>query len=46
MLNGLKDKNIIVTTDQGDVEIPFALLSKAKLVLTDDLIKATANSRR
>tara|TARA_R110001592_G_scaffold16881_9_gene71613 strand:+ start:37292 stop:37795 length:504 start_codon:yes stop_codon:yes gene_type:complete len=46
VLNGLKDKNIIVTTDQGDVEIPFALLSKAKLVLTDDLIKATANSRR
>ncbi|MCB1784023.1 MAG: ribosome maturation factor RimP [Alphaproteobacteria bacterium] len=41
-LQGMKDDNILLTTDQGDVEIPFATLAKAKLVLTDELIKATA----
>lgn len=42
-INGIKDGKILVTTeDQGDVEIPYAALAKAKLVLTDELIKATA----
>ncbi len=39
-----KDNNVLLDTDQGEIEIPFAALSKAKLVLTDELIKATANS--
>ncbi len=43
ILNGIKDKKILVTTDQGDVEIPYSSLSQAKLVLTDELIKATSN---
>lgn len=43
-LQGLKDDKILLTTDQGDVEIPFSSVAKAKLVLTDELIKATANS--
>ncbi|PCJ97288.1 MAG: ribosome maturation factor [Zetaproteobacteria bacterium] len=43
ILNGIKDNNIIVTTDTGDVEIPYSSLAQAKLILTDELIKATAN---
>ena len=43
ILNGIENSNILVTTDQGDVEIPYSSLAHAKLVLTDDLIKATAN---
>ena len=40
---GIKDNNILLSTeDQGDVEVPFHSLAKAKLVLTDELIKATA----
>lgn len=46
ILNGLKDGKILITTDQGDAEIPYSSLVKGKLVLTDELIKATANSRR
>jgi len=45
-LNGIKDNKVLVKTDQGDIEIPYSSLSKAKLVLSDELIKATANSRR
>lgn len=32
----------ITTPDQGDVELEFDALAKAKLVLTDELIKASA----
>lgn len=43
VINGIESGKILVSTeDQGDVEIPFAALAKAKLVLTDELIKATA----
>lgn len=45
-LQGLKDDIILLTTDQGDVEIPFSMLAKAKLVLTDELIKATDKLHR
>lgn len=43
VLQGLKNENILVTTETGDIEIPYSMLAKAKLVLTDELIKATAN---
>ncbi len=43
VLNGIEDNNILVTTDTGDVQIPYSSLAQAKLVLTDELIKATAN---
>ena len=43
IVNGIKDNNVLVTTDTGEVELPYASLSQAKLVLTDELIKATAN---
>ncbi len=42
-LKGLNGENILIETDQGDAEIPFSDLVKAKLVLTDELIKKTAN---
>ncbi len=43
VVEGIKDHQILVTTqDQGDVKIPYMSLAKAKLVLTDELIKATA----
>lgn len=41
-LKGIKDNKILVTTDTGEVEIPHGTIAKAKLVLTEDLIKATA----
>ena len=41
-LGGMKDDKILLVTDQGDVEIPYSSVAKAKLVLTDELIKATA----
>lgn len=43
IISGVNEENILVTTDQGDIEIPYSALAKAKLVLTDELIKATAN---
>jgi len=41
-IGGMKDDKILLTTDQGDIEIPYDTVAKAKLVLTDELIKATA----
>jgi ribosome maturation factor RimP len=43
-LGGMKDEIILLTTDEGDVEIPYNSVAKAKLVLTDELIKATAKN--
>lgn len=43
VLKGVKDQKILIDTDQGSTEIPFGSLTKAKLVLTDKLIKETAN---
>ncbi len=43
ILGGIKENKVLVTTDQGEVEIPHGTIAKAKLVLTDELIKATAN---
>jgi len=41
-IDGTKDNVICLKMDQGDAEIPFDTIIKAKLVLTDELIKATA----
>jgi ribosome maturation factor RimP len=42
-LLGLKDENILVQSDDGTrVELPFSDLRKAKLILTDELIAASA----
>lgn len=40
---GIKDNVVTLNTDQGEADIPFATIVKAKLVLTDELINATAN---
>ena len=41
-IGDVKDKIIEINTDQGLAEISFETIVKAKLVLSDDLIKATA----
>lgn len=41
-IKGIKDGVITITTDTDDAEIDFHSLTKAKLVLTDKLIKETA----
>lgn len=43
ILKGIENGEIMIETDQGLAAIPFGMLKKAKLVLTDELIKATAN---
>ncbi len=42
-IKGVQGTTVEIETDQGLAEIPFEHLVKAKLVLTDELIKATAN---
>jgi ribosome maturation factor RimP len=42
-IKGIENSLVSLDTDAGEVEIPFNALAKAKLVLTDELIKATAN---
>jgi ribosome maturation factor RimP len=43
ILKGLNGENILIDTDQGAAEIPFVNLTKAKLVMSDELIKRTAS---
>lgn len=43
VIKGLQDNRVLVETDTGQVEIAFSDLAKAKLVLTDELIKAAAS---
>lgn len=38
---GLEEDNVVLKTDEGEVAFPFQSVHKAKLVLTDALIKAT-----
>jgi len=40
-LMGIKGEGILLKTEEGDVELEFNNIDKAKLVLTDDLIKAS-----
>lgn len=44
-LRGLKDETVLIETERGVSEIAFADLVKAKLVLSDELIKATAKPK-
>jgi len=43
VLKGFENNNITIDTEQGEFVIAFDSLAKAKLVLTDELIKKTAN---
>ena len=42
-VRAFENNEITIDTDQGEFVIEFDSLAKAKLVLTDDLIKKTAN---
>lgn len=42
-IEGIQDSKILVKTDTGEESIDLGNIAKAKLVMTDDLIKATAN---
>jgi len=41
LLKGINGDCIIISTEEGNKEIPFSLIEKAKLVLTEDLLKQT-----
>ncbi|MCK4946539.1 MAG: ribosome maturation factor RimP [Alphaproteobacteria bacterium] len=41
LLKGVMDDCIMISTEEGDKEIPFSFIEKAKLVLTEDLLKQT-----
>lgn len=43
VIANIENEKILVKTDTGDVEIPYHAITKAKLVMTDELIKATSN---
>lgn len=40
-IRDVDDKNITLETDQGTLDLPFTSIYKAKLVMTDNLIKET-----
>lgn len=42
-LTGLDGETILMTTEQGNAQIPYASITKAKLVMSEELIKKTAN---
>lgn len=42
-LNGVKDDEILLNTDQGVVYLPLAAVQKAKLVMTDELLQKAMN---
>lgn len=41
-LGGVADAAVSITTEEGDVTIPFDDIARAKLLLTDDLLAAAA----
>ena len=43
---GMENENVVLNTDQGEVAFPFQSVHKAKLVLTDDLIKSAKNKTK
>lgn len=43
VLKSFENNTITIDTDQGEFTIAFESLAKAKLVMTDELIKKTAN---
>jgi ribosome maturation factor RimP len=43
-IEGMEGDLVILKTDTGRAEIPFGAIVKSKLVLTDELIKATAKA--
>lgn len=46
MLRGLDGEDVLLDTDTGSVKIPFRDIDKAKLILTDDLIRAAMKAEK
>ncbi len=46
MLRGLDGENIVMEIDTGTVKLPFRDVEKAKLILTDDLIRAAMKAEK
>lgn len=46
MLRGLEGEEILLDTDTGSVKLPFRDIDKAKLILTDDLIRAAMKAEK
>ena len=44
-LKGLKGDRVVIATEEGDKEIPFSSIEKAKLVVPDDLMKPTQRKK-
>ncbi len=44
-LGGVRGRRIAIGDDDGEAEIPFDNIARAKLVLTDELIAASMNNR-
>ena len=42
LLKGVADEMVSISTEDGDVAIPFADISRAKLLLSDELLAAAA----
>lgn len=40
LLKGLEDKDVVIETERGEARLPLSSIVKAKLLLTDELIKA------
>lgn len=46
MLRGLEGEDVLLDTDTGSVKLPFRDIDKAKLILTDDLIRAAMKAEK
>lgn len=44
-LSGIKDDAVSLETETGNVTVPFSTIQKAKLMLTDDLIKSAQRKK-
>lgn len=44
-LGGVRGKRVAIGGEAGETEIPFDMIARAKLVLTDELIAASMNNR-
>ncbi len=45
-LKGTRGKNVLMSAEDGDVEIPFASIEKAKLTIMDELLKPKQRSKQ
>lgn len=44
-LQGVEDGDVLIDTEHGPARVPFDTVLRAKLVLTDDLIRASAEAQ-